>query len=302
MSNKLSSPPLKTSLTRKPSWLRRPLPQGPVFSRTAALLRDLRLNTVCAGAGCPNRMECYSRGVAAFLILGRVCTRNCAFCDIAHGRPEAVDPEEPGRLAKAAAALGLRHVVVTSVSRDDLPGGGAGHFAATLAALRRTLPLATRETLVPDFGGDPGSLATVLAAAPHVLNHNLETVPELYARIRPQAVYDRSLELLGRVKKSPDAPLAKSGLMLGLGETPAQIRRVLSDLANVGCDIVTMGQYLAPSSNHAPVARYAPPEEFAAWAEHGQALGIKHMHCAPLVRSSYNAALFVEEKNRGELF
>lgn len=251
------------------------------------------MNTVCDGANCPNRMECYGGGVAAFLILGRICTRDCAFCDITPGKPEAVDPEEPGRVAQAAAKLGLKHVVVTSVTRDDLPDGGAGHFAAVLEALRRELPRVTREVLIPDLGGDPNSLATVLQAAPHVLNHNLETVPELYQRVRPQAVYDRSLELLARVKKSDGAPLTKSGLMLGLGETPDQIRRVLTDLASVGCDIVTMGQYLAPSPRHAPIARYAPPEEFDSWAEHGRALGIKHMHCAPLVRSSYNAGLFV---------
>ena len=291
---------MKTSLARKPSWLKRPLPQGPAFLRTAGLLRELRLSTVCDGANCPNRSECYSRGLAAFLTLGRVCTRDCAFCDIEPGKPEAVDPGEPERLAQAAAKLGLTHVVVTSVSRDDLPDGGAGHFAAVLRALRRELPGATREVLIPDFGGDPGSLATVLQAAPHVLNHNLETVPELYPSIRPQAAYERSLELLARVKTSRDAPLAKSGLMLGLGETPEQVRRVLTDLACVGCDIVTLGQYLAPSPRHAPVTRFAPPEEFDSWAECGHALGIRHMHCAPLVRSSYNAGLFVEGGEESE--
>ncbi len=238
-------------------------------------------------------MECYDKGVAAFLILGRVCTRNCAFCDIPPGLPEPVDGQEPDRLAQAAARLGLGHVVVTSVSRDDLPDGGAGHFAAVLRALRRDLPGASLEVLIPDFGGDPDSLGTVLDARPDVLNHNLETVPALYEAIRPQAVYARSLELLARAKQAAPAGLTKSGIMLGLGETPDQIRGVLADLAAVRCDIVTMGQYLAPSARHAPVVRYAPPEEFDDWAAYGLSLGIPAMHCAPLVRSSYNAGRFV---------
>ncbi|MYL84766.1 lipoyl synthase [Desulfovibrio aerotolerans] len=293
MSNEPSSPRSNASFARKPSWLRRPLPQGPAFTRTQSLLRDLRCNTVCDGANCPNRMECYQRGVAAFLILGRVCTRNCAFCKISPGAPEPVDPQEPDRVAQAAARLGLGHVVVTSVSRDDLPDGGAGHFAAVLGALRRTLAASTLEVLIPDFGGDAASLQTVLDARPDVLNHNLETVPELYAAIRPRAVYARSLALLERAKKNAAPGLTKSGLMLGLGETPQQIRRVLADLAAVGCDIVTIGQYLAPSARHAPIDRYVTPEEFDAWAAYGATLGIPRMHCAPLVRSSYNAGLFV---------
>ncbi len=280
-------------MVRKPSWLRRPLPQGPAFSRTKGLLRDLRLNTVCDGANCPNRMECYDKGVAAFLILGRVCTRDCAFCDIPPGLPEPVDGQEPDRLAQAAARLKLGHVVVTSVSRDDLPDGGAGHFAAVLRALRRDLPGASLEVLIPDFGGDPDSLRTVLDARPDVLNHNLETVPALYEAIRPQAVYARSLELLARAKQAAPGGLTKSGIMLGLGETSNQIRGVLADLAAVRCDIVTMGQYLAPSARHAPVVRYVPPEEFDDWAAYGLSLGIPAMHCAPLVRSSYNAGRFV---------
>jgi len=238
-------------------------------------------------------MECYARGVATFLILGRVCTRNCAFCNISPGAPEPVDPEEPGRVAQAAERLGLGHVVVTSVSRDDLRDGGAGHFALVLRALRRTLPGTTLEVLIPDFGGDADSLDTVLDARPDVLNHNLETVPELYAAIRPQAGYARSLALLERAKKSASGGLTKSGLMLGLGETPGQVRRVLADLAAVGCDIVTMGQYLAPSAHHAPIDRYVTPEEFDSWSACGVSLGIPRMHCAPLVRSSYNAGLFV---------
>ncbi len=280
-------------MARKPSWLRRPLPQGPAFSRTKGLLRDLRLNTVCDGANCPNRLECYDKGVAAFLILGRVCTRDCAFCDIAPGLPEPVDGQEPDRLAQAAARLGLGHVVVTSVSRDDLPDGGAGHFAAVLRALRRALPGATLEVLIPDFGGDPDSLGIVLDARPDVLNHNLETVPALYEAIRPQAVYARSLELLARAKQAAPSGLTKSGIMLGLGESPDQIRGLLADLAAARCDIVTMGQYLAPSARHAPVVRYAPPEEFDEWAAYGLSLSIPAMHCAPLVRSSYNAGRFV---------
>ena len=284
---------MNASSARKPNWLKRPLPQGPAFARTKGLLRDLGLNTVCDGANCPNRMECYACGVAAFLILGRVCTRNCAFCNIRPGTPEPVDPDEPARVAQAATRLGLGHVVVTSVSRDDLADGGAGHFASVIMALRRSLADATLEVLIPDFGGDPDSLQTVLDARPDVLNHNLETAPELYAAVRPQAGYARSLALLKRAKKSESGSLTKSGLMLGLGETPGQIRRVLADLADVGCDIVTIGQYLAPSARHAPIHRYVTPGEFDSWAAYGLSLGIPRMHCAPLVRSSYNAGRFV---------
>ncbi|WP_028587331.1 lipoyl synthase [Desulfocurvus vexinensis] len=276
--------------SRIPEWLRVTLPSDPAFARTGSLLRDLGLNTVCQGAKCPNIYECFSRNVATFLIMGRHCTRACAFCNIGLGRVEPLDPGEPARVAEAAARLGLRHVVITSVTRDDLPDGGAAHFAATIAAVRARMPRCTVEVLIPDLRGDAEALATVVAAAPQIINHNVETVPELYAAIRPQAGFEQSLELLARVKAA--GVTSKSGLMLGLGETDAQVRRLLERLAGVGVDIVTIGQYMRPSAAHPEVARWVPPAEFEALAALGAELGIPHVYAAPRVRSSYNAALF----------
>lgn len=276
--------------SRIPEWLRVTLPSDPAFARTGSLLRDLGLNTVCQGAKCPNIYECFSRNVATFLIMGRHCTRACAFCNIGPGRVEPLDPGEPARVAEAAARLGLRHVVITSVTRDDLPDGGAAHFAATIAAVRARMPRCTVEVLIPDLRGDAGALATVVAAAPQIINHNVETVPELYAAIRPQAGFEQSLELLARVKAA--GITSKSGLMLGLGETDVQVRRLLEHLAGAGVDIVTIGQYMRPSAAHPEVARWVPPAEFEALATLGAELGIPHVYAAPRVRSSYNAALF----------
>lgn len=276
--------------SRIPEWLRITLPSDPAFARTGSLLRDLGLNTVCQGAKCPNIYECFSRNVATFLIMGRHCTRACAFCNIGLGRVEPLDPGEPARVAEAAARLGLRHVVITSVTRDDLPDGGAAHFAAAIAAVRARMPRCTVEVLIPDLRGDAEALATVVAAAPQIINHNVETVPELYAAIRPQAGFEQSLELLARVKAA--GVTSKSGLMLGLGETDAQVRRLLERLAGVGVDIVTIGQYMRPSAAHPEVARWVPPAEFEALAALGAELGIPHVYAAPRVRSSYNAALF----------
>jgi lipoic acid synthetase len=278
---------------RIPPWLRAPLPRDKAYASTGALLRDLDLNTVCQGARCPNKWECFSRSVATFLILGRECTRNCAFCNINPGRQLPPDEDEPRRVAEGAVRLGLKHVVVTSVTRDDLPDGGAEHFAATIRAIRKRLPGCTVEVLIPDFQGDAEALDTVLAARPDVLNHNVETVPRLYASIRPQADYAQSVELLRRVAEGCASIPAKSGLMVGLGETDEELRGVIRDLRDAGCRMITVGQYMRPSLKHPAVARYMPPEEFDALAEYGRGLGVEKMFCAPLVRSSYHAAELV---------
>jgi lipoic acid synthetase len=266
------------------------LPCAPAFHVTRGLVRDLALRTVCQSAKCPNQFECFSRGTATFLIMGDTCTRNCAFCNIRPGAPAPPEPDEPARVASAAARLKLRHAVVTSVTRDDLADGGAAHFAATVLALRRKLPRAGVEVLIPDFQGDADALAKVAASGPRVINHNVETPPAHYGRIRPQAVYERSLELLRRVAGA--GIVAKSGLMVGLGETDEEVEAVLADLAGAGCGIVTVGQYLRPSRQHPPVARYVRPEIFDAYAAKARKLGIRHVFSAPLVRSSYQAGLF----------
>jgi lipoic acid synthetase len=279
-------------ILRIPPWLRVKLPQSRCKGGTRDLLDDLNLNTVCQGAKCPNLFECFGKGVATFLILGRNCTRDCRFCNISPGAPQPVEPDEPERVAEAARRLELTHVVVTSVTRDDLADGGAGHFAATLRAIRQALPRATTEVLIPDFKGEEGDLRTVLDAGPDVLNHNLETARALSPEIRPQADYARSLELLRRSKAiAPDIPV-KSGLMVGLGETDEQVRETMRDLAGAGCDIVTVGQYMRPSLQHPPVKRYVHPDVFEEYARYGESLGIPHTFAAPLVRSSYNAEMF----------
>jgi len=273
---------------RLPEWLKVSLPKDGAFAKTAQAVAGQGLHTVCRQARCPNIFECFGRGVATFLILGDSCTRSCGFCNVTHAAPAPSDPEEPKRLAKACAELQLKHAVITSVTRDDLPDGGASQFAACIRAVRRELPAASIEVLIPDFQGDEASLQTVLNAKPDVLNHNLETVPELYATVRPQAIYARSLELLRRAKNSGGVKV-KSGLMLGLGESRQELSRVLDDLARIGCDIVTVGQYLRPSRRNLPVARYVPPFEFDEVAQYGLSLGIPVMYCGPLVRSSHNA-------------
>jgi len=281
------------SSPRLPAWLKVKPPQGEEFSRTASVVAGQELHTVCRQARCPNMAECFGKGVATFLILGGVCSRSCGFCNITPGSPAGPpDPDEPQRVAAAAAKLGLKHVVITSVTRDDLPDGGAELFAQTIRAVRCELPQASVEVLVPDFQGSQDALAAVLDAAPDVLNHNLETVPELYSTVRPQARYEQSLELLERVGAfaAAGSPVkSKSGLMLGLGETREQLTRVLKDLARVGCDMVTVGQYLRPSRRNLPVVRYVEPAEFDEIAELGRGLGIPVMYCGPLVRSSHDA-------------
>jgi lipoic acid synthetase len=285
---------------RKPSWLKVKAPAAGAFRATGAVLGDLRLHTVCDEARCPNKGECFSAGTATFLILGDACTRSCGFCAIGRARDGlraiergdaalcAIDPDEPRRVAQAAVRLGLRHVVVTSVTRDDLGDGGAGQFAAAIAALRAALPAATVEVLVPDFGGASAALDTVLAARPDVLNHNLETVPRLYPAVRPQAVYRRSLALLERAAAAQPRPLVKTGLIIGLGETTEEIIAVLGDAARAGAGVVTVGQYLQPHAGCLAVARYISPEEFAALETDGARLGLRVV-AGPFVRSSYHA-------------
>jgi lipoic acid synthetase len=284
---------------RKPSWLKVKAPSPRQYRATGALLDELELHTVCREARCPNKGECYASGTATFLILGDTCTRGCRFCSVARAdAPPAVDADEPRRVAEAARRLGLRHVVVTSVTRDDLPDGGAGHFAAVVDAVRAELPVATVEVLIPDLGGDEAALAAVLAARPDVLNHNLETVPRLYPLVRPQARYARSLELLARAAawaRELDAgsplrprPLVKSGLMVGLGERVAEVEGVLGDCATAGVDALTIGQYLPPDTVSLSVARYVAPDEFASYETRGAALGLR-VSAAPFVRSSYRA-------------
>jgi lipoyl synthase len=312
---------------RKPAWLKHKAPAPRQYRATGALLEELGLHTVCEEARCPNKGECFGSGTATFLILGDVCTRACRFCSVEHAGGGAaglcvLDAEEPARVAEAAARLALRHVVVTSVTRDDLPDGGASHFAATVAAVRGAVPGATTEVLIPDLGGDEAALRAVLAARPHVLGHNLETVPRLYAQARPQAGYRRSLELLRRAAVwargdaapavleagagSPAArgasvppdhgaepgsftrPLVKTGLMVGLGETAAEVGQVLTEAAAAGVDLVTIGQYLQPRRDCLPVTRYVEPSEFAAWERRGADLGLS-VTAAPFVRSSYRA-------------
>ncbi len=275
----------------KPDWLRKRLPVGANVQAMEGNLEQNRLHTICQEACCPNQGECFSKGVATFLIMGPTCTRNCRFCDIEPGRPRPLDPTEPARVAAAAADLQLRHVVVTSVTRDDLPDGGAGHFADVVAALRARLPAAAVEILTPDFRGVAGAVDIIIAARPDVFNHNVETVPRLYPAVRPGADYARSLALLAEVgRRSPIA--VKSGLMVGLGETREELRTVFHDLAGAGVRLLTIGQYLAPSAAHHPVVRYLPPGEFAELRQEAEAAGIPLVAAAPLVRSSYRADEF----------
>ncbi len=261
--------------------------------RVGRLLSDLKLETVCAGARCPNKCECFSRGTAAFLILGEKCTRDCRFCAVPHGEPAPAGEQEPEALAQAAAELNLRHVVITSVTRDDLADGGARQFAQTLRAVRRRLGEAILEVLTPDFLGKTSAVETVLAGEPDVFNHNVETVPRLYPAVRPQADYRRSIELLAYVKRRPTPggrrPLTKSGIMLGLGECDDEIRQVLADLRQAEVDMLTIGQYLAPSPQHVPIARFARPDEFAAWKTAAMEMGFIAVAAGPYVRSSYDA-------------
>ncbi|AIO76363.1 lipoyl synthase [Burkholderia multivorans] len=275
----------------KPPWLRaRPMMSAAVADM-AAVLRAHRLHSVCEEAMCPNIGECFAQRTATFMIMGGLCTRRCPFCDVAHGRPEPLDPDEPARLAEAVAALALRYVVITSVDRDDLRDGGAAHFAACIAAVRASVPGIGVEVLVPDFRGRIDRALDALSQAwPDVFNHNIETVPSLYRAARPGADYRGSLDLLARAKGARPALVTKSGLMLGLGEGDDEVRATMRDLRAHGVDVLTLGQYLAPSAHHLPVRRYVSPEAFAAWRDEGLALGFAEVVAGPLVRSSYHAA------------
>lgn len=275
-------------MERKPEWLRVRYNQEAV-DEVAALMRDLKLNTVCKEANCPNLGECYRKHTSTFMILGSNCTRNCKFCNVTCGKPEPVDPEEPMNVALAAKKLGLRHVVLTCSTRDDLPDGGAEQFAKTVRAIREVCPGTTVETLISDMKGDHASLDIVVAAHPEVLNHNVETVRELQPVVRSKAQYERSLGVLRYCKEKDPTILTKTGFMVGLGETDEQIDRLLDDILDTGCDILTIGQYLQPSPQHYPLARYATPEDFARYKEMALKKGFRHVASAPLARSSYKA-------------
>ena len=276
----------------RPPWLKVRFPAGGGdgnFDRLQTLMRSQQLHTVCEEARCPNIGECWSRGTATFMILGATCTRSCGFCAVATGRPGTVDHGEPARVALAIQQMRLRHAVITSVNRDELPDGGAAVFAETIRWTRRLSPGTTIEVLIPDFRGDDGALATVLAAGPEILNHNIETVPRLYRTVRPQAIYQRSLALLSRAKQLDRGAHTKSGLMVGLGETSEELLQVFADLAAHGVEILTIGQYLRPTPEHLPIERYWHPDEFAALKRSALALGFRHVESGPLVRSSYHA-------------
>jgi lipoyl synthase len=293
----LATPP-ETTAARLPRWLKREVPKGNASHFTAGLLEELRLETVCDNAKCPNRMECYSQKTATFMILGNVCTRPCGFCAVHRGRPEALESDEPARVAEAAARLGLAHVVITSVTRDDLPDGGAEHFYQCVLAVRERTA-ATVEVLTPDFVNCKPAVDRVVAAAPEVFNHNTETVPRLYRQVRgPKSDYLWTLGLLKRVKQLNPTIKTKSGLMLGLGETQSEVLDVLADLLDAGCDFLTLGQYLMPSATAAdhylPVERYIPPDEFAQLGRAAKAMGFAQVASGPFVRSSYHAREMAE--------
>lgn len=273
----------------KPPWLRRRLPAAGSMGRVTELIKDRRLHTVCQEAMCPNQMECYGRGEATFLLLGPTCTRRCTFCAVDKKVVKPLDPAEPERTAETVAEMKLEFCVLTMVTRDDLPDGGAEHIAQTIRAIRKTAPETGVEVLISDLGGEEAALATVLAAEPEVLNHNMETVPRLYPEVRPQADYRRSLELISRSAAHLPRPVTKSGLMLGLGESREEILAAMDDLRQAGCDLLTLGQYLAPSDKHHPIVRYVTPEEFDDLGLEARRRGFAGVASAPLVRSSYQA-------------
>lgn len=274
---------------RKPSWLKVRAPGGPNYARLKHLMRELNLHTVCEEAHCPNVGECWEHGTATFMILGDVCTRNCGYCAVAHGRPPVYDTEEPGRVAAAIAQMNLRHAVITSVDRDDLPDFGAGIFAETIRRIHAQVPGCSVEVLVPDFQGDEDAIRTVLDAAPEIYNHNTETVPRLYKRARPGGRYQRVLRIFRLARElAPHIP-TKSGIILGLGETTEEVLAVMRDLREVNVEILTLGQYLRPSRDHLPLDRYYTPDEFRALRDAGLEMGFRHVEAGPLVRSSYHA-------------
>jgi lipoic acid synthetase len=276
-------------IPRKPDWIRVRAPMSKEYAETRALMRQLKLNTVCEEAACPNIGECWKQKHATLMILGSVCTRACAFCNVATGLPDQLDPHEPARVGQAVAALGLAHVVITSVDRDDLEDGGAGHFAETIRQIRSLAPATTIEVLTPDFLRKAGALETVVSARPDVFNHNLETVPRLYRSVRPGARYFASMQLLARVKDLDPAMFTKSGLMVGLGETRDEVLQVMDDMRAADVDFLTIGQYLQPTPKHHPIDRFLPPDEFSQLKEMAQGKGFLLVAASPLTRSSYHA-------------
>ena len=285
-----SAPPAPAAEARKPAWLKVKAPGGPSYLQIKSMMRELGLHTVCEEARCPNIGECWEHRAATFMILGDVCTRNCAYCAVAHGTPLPLDPQEPVRLAEAVERMALQHVVITSVDRDDLPDGGAAAFAACITEIRSRLPDTSVEVLIPDFKGSERALEIVMDARPDILNHNLETAERLYRLARPGGRYDRALRLLANARRmGGSGQLTKSGIILGLGEEWDEIVTCLRDLRRSDVDIVTLGQYLRPSDGHLPIARYYTPGEFAELAEIGRRLGFKHVQSSPLTRSSYHA-------------
>ena len=274
---------------KKPSWLMSKATFGPGYLKVKKTLTECGLHSVCEEANCPNIRECFSSGTATFMILGNVCTRGCRFCGVVKGRPACLDVDEPRRVAEGVARLNLKQVVITSVTRDDLPDGGATIFAETIRQLRLADPEVKVEVLIPDFQGNPDALRVVFQAAPDVLNHNVETIPRLYEKVRPRADYERSLDILSRAHRHPKISRAKSGIMVGLGETWEELTGTMRGVQQTGCSILTIGQYLAPSGRHLPVERYYAPEEFAELARLGQRMGFAYLESSPLVRSSYRA-------------
>lgn len=275
---------------KRPSWLKVRSRQSIDYKNTQELLEGLSLNTVCDQASCPNRSECYGASTATFMIMGNVCSRNCTFCNVQNGHPAPLDDDEPIRVAEAVSRLKLKHVVVTSVTRDDLTDGGAEHFADTVKYIKKQNPSVTIEVLIPDFQGDKDALITVINSAPHVINHNIETVPRLYTNVRPQAEYKRSLDLLKTVNEINPAIITKSGIMLGLGENKDEVLKVFTDLRKVCCKALTVGQYLPPSSDHHALIKYIEPAVFDEYKKIAMEMGFSHVASAPLVRSSYHAA------------
>lgn len=284
-------------IERKPDWLRIKIRKGKNLNYVKNILKQLSLNTVCEEANCPNRVECFSKKTATFMILGNQCSRNCRFCNVSHNELQPIDVEEPKRVAEAAVKLGLRHVVITSVTRDDLPDGGAKHFASTVEAIRRLDDRMIVEVLIPDLNGDQEALKTVIASKPEIINHNVETVPRLYNDVRPMAIYERSIGLLKQVKEINKEIMTKSGIIVGLGETEEEVLTVMRDLREADCDFLTIGQYLAPSKEHYPVKEYVKPEVFERYRIEGEKLGFSHVASSPLVRSSYNAGEAFEGAN-----
>ena len=275
---------------RKPEWLKIKTIGGKNRTQVEKVLGTLALHTVCEEASCPNIMECFSRKTATFMILGNLCTRNCTFCNVEKGTATGIDEREPEKIAEAVGTLELKHVVITSVTRDDLPDGGAGHFASVIEKVRRSCDGITIEVLIPDFKGDEAALDAVVSAAPDIINHNIETVDRLYPEVRPQADYRRSLRLLRNVKEKAGGIYTKSGIMMGLGEKPEEVTEVFRDLREYGCDILTIGQYIAPSLKHHPVVEFVTPGRFEEYKAAAYSLGFRHVTAGPLVRSSYHAA------------